>query len=308
MRATSLRFVASLWLAGALSLADSAPVHAQGRGHGPPVASTNPTRTSTSAATLPAGAAAPITAASLGGSRLATFGSWLDNADVNSPGEVWLSLSTAYWRSQSLREIDAPALGASAGIAPRVHVGVSVPYYYVTDEAGFTSHGFGATYVTGKIALTNAARVAAAISPTLEILSWRPVDARVKRVNWIFPLSVQTDVDSVRLYGTGGYASRGSVFGTGAAEWAAGSRVTLVATLAHMYSVADDAVSDALGITRHRTDASGGVYVQARPTVVLFASLGRTMRSVSDSGSGFSLGGGLAVNVAGPATRAPRVP
>jgi hypothetical protein len=28
--------------------------------------------------------------------RQQTFGTWLDNADVNAPGEAWMSISTAY--------------------------------------------------------------------------------------------------------------------------------------------------------------------------------------------------------------------
>jgi hypothetical protein len=31
--------------------------------------------------------------------RQQTFGAWLDNADVNAPGEAWMSISTTYWRS-----------------------------------------------------------------------------------------------------------------------------------------------------------------------------------------------------------------
>ena len=126
--------------------------------------------------------------------------------------------------------------------------------------------------------------------------------------NWVVPVSVQADVDAVRLYGSGGYFSRGSVFSAGAAEWSARSRLILVATLAHSYSVASDPASDALGVTRHRTDAGGGLYLRAVPTLVIFLNIGRTFAPVDDTSSRLSLTGGIAVNVAGPATRAPRLP
>ena len=162
--------------------------------------------------------------------------------------------------------------------------------------------------MTGKIAVTHDMAVGVSISPTLEILSWSSADAGVNRANWVLPVSVQTHMDAVRLYGSGGYFSRGSVFGSGAAEWSAASRLTLVATVAHSYSVASDPDSDALGVTRHRTDAGGGLYLSANPTVAVFVNIGRTFAPVDDTSSRLSLTGGIAINVAGPATRSPHLP
>jgi hypothetical protein len=164
------------------------------------------------------------------------------------------------------------------------------------------------TYLTGKFALVTDGPVRAAVSPTLEILSWRAVDSGTRRVNVVLPLSVQTDAGKARLYGSTGYFSRGSVFGAGAAEWTAGSRGTVLFTLSHSYSVKSDPASDALGVPRHRTDASGGVYVNATPAVVFFASVGRTISPVTDTSGRLFLTGGLTINVAGPAAHTPRVP
>jgi len=309
-------------IAGAASFGGSAPVSAQGFGHGPPAVppgqankgttpgsgasgnsgSTRPGSSGTPAAPVPGVFQAATS------NRQQTFGTWLDNAAVNAPGEAWVSLATTYWRSSSLREIDAPSMGASVGIASHGQFGISVPYYHVTDQAGTTFHGLGATYLTGKFAVSEDRRVKVAVSPTLEVLSWTAADVGVHRVNVVLPLSVQTDAGAARLYGSTGYFSRGSVFGAGAAEWSAGPRATLVASLSHSYSVKADPVSDALGISRHRTDASGGVYVNAGPAVVLFASAGRTLSPVTDTSGRLSLTGGVTINVAGPAEHAPRVP
>jgi len=310
-----VRALLTLLIAGAASLAGSAPVSAQGHGHGPPpVTSHGPkTGTSTTSSTTSGSTAsrppAPVTefqAATEG--RQQTFGTWLDNADINAPGEAWMSISTTYWRSSSLREVDAPSIGASVGVTPHGQFSVSVPYYHVTDPSGLTAHGFGATYLTGKFALAQDGRVHAAVSPTLEVLSWTAADLGAHRVNVVLPLSVQSDIGAARVYGSTGYVSRGSVFGAGAAEWAAGPRATLVASLSHSYSVKSDPVSDARGISRHRTDASGGVYLNAGSTVVLFASVGRTLSPVTDTSGRLSLTGGVTINVAGPAEHTPRVP
>src|SRR5262245_40372639 len=166
------------------------------------------------------------------GARLQTFGFWLDTAYVNAPGETWMWVSSAYWRSPSLREIDAPAIGVNVGVAPRTQVGVSLPYYHLTDQFGFTSHGLGASYGTVKLALVQDHRVNVSVSPTLEILSWS--SPQVGRINAVLPINLQTFIGrGGRVYGSTGYFSRGSVFGSGAAEWSPGNRVTFTTTLAH---------------------------------------------------------------------------
>jgi hypothetical protein len=205
-----------------------------------------------------------------------------------------------------VREIDAPALGVSVGLAPRTQVGVSLPYYHLTDQFGFTSHGFGASYATLKFALVQDHRVNVSVSPTLEILSWN--SPQVGRVNAVLPINLQTYVGSARFYGSTGYFSRGSAFGSGAAEWSPGSRVTFTTTFAHSYSVVSDPISDTLGISKHRNDASGGIYLSLRPSVVFFASVGRTLSPVTETSGRVSLTGGLTINVAGPAAHTPRVP
>ena len=238
--------------------------------------------------------------------RLQTFGFWLDTAYVNAPGETWMWVSTAYWRSPSVREIDAPALGVSVGVAPRTQVGVSLPYYHLTDQFGLTSHGLGASYATLKLALVQDQRVHVSVSPTLEILSWN--SPQVGRINGVLPINLQTFIGIVRVYGSTGYFSRGSVFGSGAAEWSPVNNFTLTTTLAHSYSVVSDPISDRLGISKHRTDASGGLYLSLRPSVVFFASVGRTLAPVTETSGRLSLNGGLTINVAGPAAHTPRVP
>ena len=302
-------------LTGVVSLTGPTPVIAQGIGHGqPPV---DPGRRAGSGS---AAGAQPSSAQQLGtsstfppagthtatGSRLQTFGSWLDTAGVSAPGEAWVSVSSAYWRSPSLREVDAPAIGVTAGIARRTQIGVSLPYYHVTDQSGFTSRGFGASYVTTKLALSENPRLGVSTSPTLEILNWSSPE--IGRVNFVLPISLQTSAGATQMYGSTGYFTRGSVFASGAVEWPVTSKMTLMATMAHSYSVVSDPVSDALGIARHRTDGSGGAYYAASPSVVFFTSIGRTFAPVDQTSGRLAVSAGMTMNVSGIVTRAPRTP
>jgi hypothetical protein len=238
--------------------------------------------------------------------RLQTFGSWIDTAGVSAPGEAWISISSAYWRSPSLREVDAPALGVTAGVARRTQIGVSLPYYHVTDRSGFTSRGFGASYVTTKFALSEHPHIGVSTSPTVEILSWSSPD--IGRVNFVLPISLQTSAGGTQIYGSTGYLTRGSMFGSGAIEWPVTPKFTLAATMAHSYSVVSVPISDSLGIARHRTDGSGAAYYAASPSVVLFTSIGRTLAPVDQTSGRLAINGGMTMNVSGIVTRAPRTP
>lgn len=300
-------------LTGVVFLTGSAPVIAQGIGHGQPpldpgrrsnsgsTTTTQPssTQAGTSSTLLPAGS-------QTGTLRLQTFGSWLDTAGVSAPGEAWVSISSAYWRSPSLREVDAPAMGVTAGVARRTQIGVSLPYYHMTDQSGFTSRGFGASYVTTKFALSENPRLGVSTSPTVEILNWSSPD--IGRINFVLPISLQTSAGTTQVYGSTGYFTRGSVFGSGAVEWPVTPKVTLMATMAHSYSVLSDPISDALGIPRHRTDGSGGAYYTASPGVVFFTSIGRTFSPVDQTSGRLAVSAGMTMNVSGIVTRAPRTP
>jgi hypothetical protein len=311
--AKSAPFVATITLTGVMSFTGPAPLAAQGIGHGqPPVPPQRPPSTSTTttqtSSTQPSASSNTVLTGSqtVTGTRLQTLGSWLDTAGVSAPGEAWISMSSAYWRSPSLREVDAPSLGVTVGVARRTQVGVSLPYYHMTDQFGFTSHGFGASYVTAKFALTENRRVNVSTSPTMEILNWS--SPNIGRVNFVLPVSLQTSIGRTQIYGSTGYFTRGSVFGSGAVEWSATPKVTLATTVAHSYSVVSDPVGDALGIARHRTDASGGVYYSAVPSAVLFASVGRTFAPVDETSGRLSVSAGVTMNVSGIVTRAPRTP
>jgi hypothetical protein len=316
-----MRSLAASPIIGAVLLLGTAPVFAQGLGHGPPPVAnshrpTTPSGQTTTTTTTTGGTTAgspavppsPVEYAAATTNRQQTFGTWLDNAVVNAPGETWMSMATTYWRSSSLREIDLPSIGASIGIAPHAQFSASVPYYHVTDATGATFHGLGATYLTGKFAFAQDRRVHMSTSPTIEVLSWSVSSSDIHRINLVLPVSAQADIGRARLYGSTGYFSRGSVFAASALEVPAGSRATVVATLSQSYSIASDPISDAAGISRRRVDGGIGAYIMARTGVVLFGSIGRTLTPVTDTSGRLSVTGGLTMNVGGAGTNVPRLP
>jgi hypothetical protein len=197
-------------------------------------------------------------------------------------------------------------MGLTIGVVRRMQLGISLPYYHITDQSGFTSRGFGASYVTAKFALSENSRIGLATSPSIEILSWSSPD--IGRVNFVLPISLQTTAGSTQIYGSSGYFTRGSLFGSAAIERPVTSHLTLAATMTHSYSVVTDPASDTLGISRHRTDGSGSAYYAATPAVVFFTTVGRTLAPVDQTSGRLAFSAGVTMNLSGIVTRAPRTP
>src|SRR5687767_9110077 len=82
-----------------------AAASAQGNGNGHAYGLHKPKGTSTSG---PSAAGAPELQVS--GTGIPTFGSWLDDASVMSPGQGSMSIGFAYWRTPAYREIDVPTV------------------------------------------------------------------------------------------------------------------------------------------------------------------------------------------------------
>src|SRR6185436_2555492 len=112
----------------------------------------------------------------------------------------------------------------------------------------------------------------------------------------------------VRVYGTGGYFSRGALFGSGAVEWTSGRGYTLTGSLTHGYSVADDPLSDAIGLNRRRLDVSGSVSKAVAKSIAIYGGVGRTLSRADANSTRLSLSGGVMTffNAPAPARRKPR--
>jgi hypothetical protein len=274
----------ALALAGSLLLAPPALAQGRGRGHGQgrgkaPQASSSP---------LPAS-----------GTGVRELGAWLDDASVAPPGTGWLSLSVAWWRSPLATELDAPVVDGAMGVTRRVQLGLSVPYYRLSDGGGPAATGIGDVYVSAKLGLrdpdAHADGIGFAVAPLVEMLSDGSVSGRW---HWAIPVSVEVRRPRWRAYGTGGYFSRGAVFGGAAVEAPVSDRVWLTGSLTHTYALGDAPLDEALGLTRSRTDVNGGAAFALAPSVVVFGSVGRTLSSTDLTRTTLAIAAGVSFGFA----------
>lgn len=224
------------------------------------------------------------------------FGSWLDDASVIEPGGAWVGLSTGYWKAEGSRQIDAPVLSAAIGLVRRLHVGGSLPIYHLNDSSGFSASGVGNMHVYGKLGLIDPTggdgRIGIAITPLLEVAA----HDQIGRFSWALPISVEVRGVRARLYGSGGYFSRGSLFGAVGLEVPAGDRVSVFGNFGQSYSTRAGDVDPAAEPTHAQTDIGTGLSIRLGPTSGVHFSVGRTFGGgeIADSG-GVWFGGGFSI-------------
>ena len=210
------------------------------------------------------------------------YGSWLDDASIVPPGGAWVGLSTGYWKADALSQIDAPVMSAVVGLNRRTQIGGSVPIYHFRDGTGVSQSGIGNMAIYGKAMIVDAAKnshgVGLAVAPLLEIST-----SATDRFGWALPLNVEVRRDRVRLYGSGGYFSRGSVFASIAAEVPMGARTTLTGNFGQSYANAGS----------HQTSIGASGSLTVNPTTSLYVGLGRTFQPATVGVGGTSLAGGV---------------
>lgn len=233
------------------------------------------------------------------GNGVRHFGVWLDDASILPMGNGWTTFGIGYWQSTLGHQWDVPSLDGGFAIAPKLQVGISAPVSHATYADGYTSRGLGDLYVSGKYGLINPettkSKFGLAVIPVLEFLSDAPVGDTmgIGRVQWALPVSMERRFDKFRLYGAGGYFSRGAVFVSGALEVPVNDKVTVTGTLSNSRSLTNDALSDEMGLAKTRLDASGGVMYVLRSAIVVYGSLGRTLSRTDANASTLSISGGV---------------
>ena len=197
----------------------AASAAAQGNGNGHALGrykhKSNPPPSSSSSTTAPSAESVPV----VGGVR--QFGSWLDDASLVEPAHGYASISIGHYRSLGGRQTDFPIVDGAFGLTPRLQVGVSVPYYRLTFNDGTRITGLGDVYLSTKVSIVapenTERRIGLALSPVLEVLG-DPDPIKNTRMFWGLPVNVELRRDRYRVYGSGGYFSRGALFGSGALE------------------------------------------------------------------------------------------
>jgi len=249
-----------------------------------------------------AGAAADATPLPGSGTGSRTFGVWLDDASVAAPGGGWATLSIGYYRTDLFNEVDVPVADAGLGFTRRVQAGFSVPVYTVTPVGGSASlQGVGDVYLHGKIQLRDPEwsldGVGYAIVPIVEITR-EPVAGQSK-VNWALPLAIEMRFARWRWYGSGGYFSRGSLFGSVAVERPVTSRLSVTGTFSDSFAT-KMLPDEPANLPRSRADVSGGASYAMGPSWIVFGSIGRTISSHEATITNVAISGGVSLNLAAP--------
>lgn len=247
--------------------------------------------------TAGSGSATPLPAS---GTGIRNFGVWLDDASVAAPGGGWMSVSFGYYRTDVFREFDMPVADAGVGLTKRAQFGFSVPVYNLNVAGAAPTRGLGDLYLHSKLQLRDASSgFGYALVPVIEVASGVQVEGQ-HRVHWALPVSMELQRTQWRVYGATGYFSRGSLFASGALERALSSQLSITGTLSTSYSTKADVVPTP-GLSRVRTDVSGGASYSVRPTWIIFGSLGRTISAHDENSTNLSLSGGISLNLAAPA-------
>ena len=278
----------------------AAPAAAQGNGNGHALGrykpKSNPPPSSSTTTTAPSAESVPV----VGGVR--QFGSWLDDASLVEPAHGYASISIGHYRSLGGRQTDFPIVDGAFGLTPRLQVGVSVPYYRLTFNDGTRITGLGDVYLSTKVSIVapenTERRIGLALSPVLEILG-NPDPIKNSRMFWGLPVDVELRRDRYRVYGSGGYFSRGALFGSGAFELPVHERVIVTGVLAYTRALNEDPGADTLSLSRIRMDVSGAAAYVLSPSFVLFGSLGRTISAKDINASSLVVSGGISVSFVG---------
>jgi hypothetical protein len=232
------------------------------------------------------------------------YGTWLDDATTADPGAGYASIGMSYWRGSNAKQIDAPILGVTYGLANRAQLSATVPFYRVSYE-GFTASGLDNVYISGKFAVVDpnagAGRFGIALGAAAEILSAGFTEA--SRLHWAVPLSIEFRTDAVRVYGSTGYFSRGAIFAAGALEWTIPGGTSLTASLAHTASV--DQVRGATTAAESRASLREASLLLSQPVSTIasvYVAGSRAFSRTSIDGAS-SVSGGLSFRFASPRAR-----
>jgi hypothetical protein len=278
-----------------LALAVSNPAWAQGKSQqhkkNPPAP---PSRSDLAA---PAGVSMPV-AAVAGPTPFA----WIDDASLLEAGSVSIAMSVVRWQGSGISEVDAPVIDAAIGLAPRVHLTITVPRVVGSEDPLGPVGGMGTSYFSAKIAAINDAKrgLKLSVAPTLEVLGSGVLQSTEgeRRAHFGLPVSVELDRGRARLYAGGGYFTRGVWF-TGAGV---GTRVNDKVFVSGGFSrswrgtdVPDVPLSD-----RDRKEITGSGSYAVTPQINVYGALGRTIATLDENGAGTSLVGGVSFFIAPP--------
>ena len=290
-------------LVALFSISQEAAAQGRGRPKAPkaPKGSTSApaaTPAAPAASTTPVQAPAPGTLAPVVSFR--QFGSWLDDASASASGEGHTGIGVGYWRVNGGSQVNVPMLDVGYGITDRISASASMPFYRASHEGGIV-RGLDDMYLAGKVTLIDPALTVSefglAVSPIVEVLS---PGSDGGRVHYALPVSVEVRRHPFRVFGSAGYFSRGSIFAGGALEWSAPARYVITGALTQSYATGVDATLDSMGVSRKRADITGSIGYPFGQFASAYVSVGRSLTSIEEGGTAFSLAGGVSFRFTTP--------
>jgi hypothetical protein len=224
---------------------------------------------------------------------------------------VSLSISAMRWSGAGdagASEVDAPIVDAAIGLAPRLQLSASVPRVVDGTDAGGAAGGVGTSFFSAKIGLYERAdgHVKLAAAPTLQVLGEGVVaslEPAAGRARWGLPVSAEVGSGTTRLYGGGGYFSPGVWFAGIAVGARASDKVSVSVGVSRAWRAADAETPDAPLSERDRKEISGGAAYALTPALSIFASIGRTVKTLEANGAGTTVSGGLSLAFTTSTTR-----
>lgn len=243
-----------------------------------------------------------LTPTSVAGPTGAAPFAWMDNANLMTPGSVWLGISMVRWQGNGLSEVSIPVIDGALGLASRVQLGASVPRIAGGSDPASAQGGLGTTFFSTKIAVLrdDARGLNVAVAPTLEILGRAAMPSAPigqSRAKWGLPVSVGLDRGARRIYGSTGYFSPGVWYAGAGAGTQVRERVGVSISFSRAWTRSSSADPTVAG--PRRNEISGGVAVGLKPHVGVFGSIGRTIATDIGNGAGTTLSIGLSLT-AGP--------
>lgn len=223
------------------------------------------------------------------------FGVWLDDASLEGRGTARVTIGAGLWRTPDGHQVDVPMIDAGYDFTDRVRLSAFVPFYRAQFGEELTS-GLDDLYFSSKIILANGADggVGLAVSPALEIQN--SASATRGRVHWALPISAEVrPVERLRIYGAGGYFSRGAAFGGIAAEWTATARSIVSVSLTHSYAIETGTALTPTTSDRHLTAAGFTLTQLVSDRLAVYFNIGRAILHADSSSPTTGVGGGISI-------------